>query len=54
MRQRGEITVAATEAMTTGTIRHAATLKGWFVMVCDGQGRHAENALWGDGWEIPL
>ena len=45
-----EVYAAATEEMTTGTISHAAALKGWFVMVRDGQGRHAENALWGDGW----
>jgi Cytochrome P460 len=29
---------------------HAETLKGWFVMVKDDNGRHAGNKLWGDGW----
>src|SRR3569623_1816248 len=45
-----EVYRAATEEMTTGTISHAATLRGWFVMVRDGKGRHAETALWGVGW----
>jgi len=25
-------------------------LKGWFVMVKDGDGRYSGNKLWGDGW----
>lgn len=45
-----EVYRAATEEMTTGTISHADTLRGWFVMVRDAKGRHVENALWGDGW----
>src|SRR5215467_11128508 len=36
--------------MTTGTVSHAETLKGWFVMMKDSKGRHAGNKLWGDGW----
>jgi hypothetical protein len=36
--------------MTTGTVSHAETLKGWFVMMKDSNGRHAGNKLWGDGW----
>jgi hypothetical protein len=45
-----EVFQAATEEMTTGTVSHAGTLKGWFVMVKDRNGRHAGNKLWGDGW----
>jgi hypothetical protein len=45
-----EVYQAATEPMTTGTVSHADTLKGWFVMVKDSNGRHAGNKLWGDGW----
>jgi len=37
---------------TTGPgVSHATgTLKQWFVMVKDAQGRFADNPLWGDGW----
>jgi hypothetical protein len=45
-----EVFEAATEAMTTGTVSHAETLKGWFVMVRDSKNSHPENPLWGDGW----
>ena len=45
-----EVYQAATEPMTTGTVSHADTLKGWFVMVKDSSGLHAGNRLWGDGW----
>jgi hypothetical protein len=45
-----EVYEAATSQMTTGTVSHAQTLKGWFVMVKDQVGRYAENKLWGDGW----
>ena len=45
-----EVYQAATQPMTTGTVSHADTLKGWFVMVKDSNGRHAGNRLWGDGW----
>jgi hypothetical protein len=45
-----EVYRAATASMTTGTISHAASLRGWFVMVRDGKGRHAESDVWGDGW----
>jgi hypothetical protein len=45
-----EVFEAATEQMTTGTVSHAETLKGWFVMVKDSNGRYAGNKLWGDGW----
>jgi len=45
-----EVFEAATEQMTTGTVSHAETLKGWFVMVKDSKGQYAGNKLWGDGW----
>src|SRR6516225_1398845 len=45
-----EVFKAATGQMTTGTVSHAETLKGWFVMMKDSKGRHAGNKLWGDGW----
>jgi hypothetical protein len=45
-----EVFEAATGPMTTGDVSRAVTLKGWFVMVKDGNGRPAGNKLWGDGW----
>jgi hypothetical protein len=45
-----EVYAAATGAMTTGTVSHADTLKGWFVMMKDSRSRHPDNKLWGDGW----
>jgi Cytochrome P460 len=45
-----EVYEASTAPMTTGTVSHAQTLKGWFVMVKDGTGTHPDNPLWGDGW----
>jgi hypothetical protein len=45
-----EVFHASTGPMTTGTVSHAETLKGWFVMMRDNNGRHPGNALWGDGW----
>ena len=45
-----EVFEAANGRMTTGTVSHAETLKGWFVMVKDSSGRHSGNKLWGDGW----
>jgi hypothetical protein len=45
-----EVYAAATGQMTTGTVSHADTLKGWFVMMKDSRGRHPDNKLWGDGW----
>jgi len=45
-----EVFQAVTEPMKTGTVSHAETLKGWFVMMKDGHGRYADNKLWGDGW----
>ena len=45
-----EVYAAATGSMTTGTVSHVESLKGWFVMMKDGRGRHPDNKLWGDGW----
>ena len=45
-----EVYAATTGSMTTGTVSHADTLKGWFVMMKDRRGRHPDNRLWGDGW----
>lgn len=45
-----EVYRAATGEMTTGTVSHADSLRGWFVMVRDRNGLHPENDLWGDGW----
>jgi hypothetical protein len=45
-----EVFRAGTEDMTTGTVSHAQTLKGWFVMMKDNKGRSRGNKLWGDGW----
>jgi Cytochrome P460 len=45
-----EVFHTGTREMTTGTVSHAGTLKGWFVMMRDSNGRHPGNKLWGDGW----
>jgi hypothetical protein len=45
-----EVFDTATEPMTTGTVSHAQTLKGWFVMMRDSKDTHPGNKLWGDGW----
>jgi hypothetical protein len=45
-----EVFQTATGQMTTGIVSRADTLKGWFVMVKDNNGRYAGNKLWGDGW----
>jgi Cytochrome P460 len=45
-----EVYDTATGSMTTGTVSHVRTLKGWFVMVKDGHDTHAGNPLWGNGW----
>ena len=45
-----EVFEAATGAMTTGSVSHAQTLKGWFVMVKDSKNSHPGNRLWGEGW----
>jgi len=44
-----EVFQAATGEMTTGTVSHAKTLKGWFVMMRDDNDRHSGNKLRGDG-----
>jgi hypothetical protein len=45
-----EVYQAATGHMTTGTVSHADSLRGWFVMMRDTKGRFAGNNMWGDGW----
>jgi Cytochrome P460 len=45
-----EVYETSTAPMTTGTVSHARTLKGWFVMVKDSKNSHPGNLLWGDGW----
>ena len=45
-----EVFGATTGAMTTGTVSHAETLKGWFVLMKDSKNSHPGNKLWGDGW----
>ncbi len=45
-----EVYETSTAPMTTGTVSHAQTLKGWFVMVKDSKNSHPGNMLWGDGW----
>jgi Cytochrome P460 len=46
-----EVSAATTSNMTTGTVSHVDSLKGWFVMVRDSKNAaHPGNPLWGDGW----
>lgn len=45
-----EVFGTSTIGMTTGTVSHAARLKGWFVMVRDSKNTRPGNPLWGDGW----
>ena len=46
-----EVFAATTGDMTTGTVSHVDSLKGWFVMVRDSKNiAHPGNPLWGDGW----
>lgn len=45
-----EVYRAATGAMTTGMVSHIDSLRGWFVMRRDRNGRHGTNEVWGDGW----
>lgn len=46
-----ELLHAETMQMTTGpAVSHATTLKGWFVLIRDTQGRYKNSKLWGDGW----
>ena len=45
-----EVYKTATSPMTTGTVSHAETLAGWFVMVKDSKNSHPQNKLWGSGW----
>lgn len=45
-----EVFETATGSMTTGTVNHAQTLKGWFVLIKDSKNSHPGNKLWGNGW----
>jgi len=45
-----EVYATHTGPQTTGTVSHADTLKGWFVMIKDSGNTHPGNKLWGDGW----
>lgn len=45
-----EVYETATTPMTTGTVSHVETLKGWFVMVKADKNPYPDNKLWGDGW----
>jgi Cytochrome P460 len=45
-----EVFEATTGGMTTGTVSHAQTLKGWFVLVKYNKSNHPGNKLWGNGW----
>jgi hypothetical protein len=45
-----EVFGTSTAGMTTGIVSHAATLKGWFVMVRDSTNSRQGHTLWGDGW----
>ncbi len=46
-----ELLNAETMSMTTGpAVGHGTTLKGFFVLVRDTQGRFKSSLLWGDGW----
>jgi hypothetical protein len=46
-----EVSAATTADMTTGTVSHVDSLKGWFVMIRDSKNTaHPGNPLWGDGW----
>ena len=41
-----EVFETTTGAMTTGTVSHAQTLKGWFVLMKDSKSSHPGNKLW--------
>ena len=45
-----ELFATETAPMTTGNIRHADKLLGWFMLVKDSKNSHPDNKLWGDGW----
>ncbi len=45
-----EVYDTSTAGMTTGTVSHATSLKGWFVMVKDSKHSYPQSKLWGDGW----
>jgi hypothetical protein len=41
-------------SLPTGDAHWASGTKVWFVMVKDGEGRHKDSKLWGDGWDWSL
>jgi len=45
-----ELFATETQRMTTGNVRHAQKLVGWFELVKDSKNSHPNNKLWGDGW----
>jgi hypothetical protein len=47
-----ELRASASGDYTTGKDVHHATdtIKQWFVMIKDTEGRHPDNPLWGEGW----
>ena len=50
-----ELLDAKTMPMTTGpAVAHGTTIKGWFVLVRDTEGRFKNSQLWGDGWAWAL
>jgi Cytochrome P460 len=44
-----EVFETTTGSMTTGTVSHAQSLMGWFVLVRDSKNTHPGNKLWGNG-----
>lgn len=40
----------ASDYSTGSGVHRATTVKQWFVMIKDAEGRFAGNGLWGDGW----
>ena len=46
----GSVLVKEVFEATTGTVSHAQTLKGWFVLVKDSKNSHPGIKLWGNGW----
>src|ERR1700745_1022563 len=44
-----EVFETATGSMTTGTVSHAQTLKGWFVLIKENKNSHPGHKFWGKG-----
>jgi Cytochrome P460 len=45
-----ELYATETQSMSTGNVRHADKLLGWFLLVKDSKNSYPDNKLWGDGW----